>query len=148
MLVGEVGGTYVHDFPDESELRFEGPNTTLGGNPNFIGVGGMPAVQTDGFATEFSWGYRAAIRFDMLNAVGPVNLFPTIGWQHDMHGTTPAPIANFVEDRAAISLGLNATYLDAWSGGIQYTNFFAIGEDEFNTIRDRDFVSMNVRYAF
>lgn len=148
VLVGEVGGTYVHDFPDESELRFEGPNTTLGGNPNFIGVGGMPAVQTDGFATEFSWGYRAAIRFDMLNAVGPVNLFPTIGWQHDVHGTTPAPIANFVEDRAAVSLGLNATYLDAWSGGIQYTNFFAIGEDEFNTIRDRDFVSMNVRYAF
>lgn len=148
VLVGEVGGTYVHDFPGKSELRFDGPNTTLGGNPNFIGVGGMPTVQDGGFATQFSWGYRAALRFDMLNAIGPVNLFPTIGWQHDVHGTTPSPIVNFVEDRAAISLGLNATYLDAWSGGIQYTNFFAIGDDEFNTVRDRDFVSMNVRYAF
>ena len=84
----------------------------------------------------------------MLNAVGPVNLFPVIGFSHDVGGTTPLPLANFVEDRASVSIGLNATYLEQWSAGIQYTNFFAIGHEDFNTIRDRDVVTLNVKYSF
>ena len=148
LLVGEVGGTYVHDMPGTSELRFDGPNTTLGGNCNFIGVGGMPDCQTDGFADDFSWGYRLRARFDILNAIGPINLFPVLGFSHDVSGTTPLPLGNFIEDRASVSIGLNATYLEQWSAGIQYTNFFAIGNDEFNQLRDRDFVSFNIRYSF
>ncbi len=148
VLVGEVGATYVHDMPDTSELRFDGPNTTLGGNCNFVAAGLMPDCQTEGFADDFSWGYRMRARFDMLNAIGPINVFPNIGFSHDVGGTTPLPLGNFVEDRASVSVGVDFTYLNQWSAGIQYTNFFAIGDDEFNTIRDRDFVSLNLKYSF
>ncbi len=146
VLVGEVGATYVHDLPDKSVLRFDGPNTPRSGNPAALPAG-VP-LQTDGFADEFSWGYRIRARFDMLNAVGPVNLFPVIGFNHDVSGTTPLPLGNFIEDRASVSIGLNATYLEQWSAGIQYTNFFAIGDDEFNMLSDRDFISLNVKYSF
>ena len=148
IIVGEVGGTYVHDMPGTSELRFDGPNTTLGGNCLFIGVGGMPDCQTEGFADDFSWGYRLRARFDMLNAIGPINVFPVLGFSHDVSGTTPLPLGNFVEDRASVSVGVDFTYLNQWSAGLRYTNFFAIGDDEFNTVRDRDFVSLNLKYSF
>ena len=83
----------------------------------------------------------------MLNAIGPVNLFPVIGFSHDVGGTTPLPLGNFIEDRASVSIGVNATYLEQWSAGIQYTNFFAIGDDEFNAIRDRDLITFNLKYS-
>ena len=147
VLVGEIGATYAHDLPDKSVLRFDGPNTPRPGNPIAAAASGVP-LQTDGFADDFSWGYRLRARFDMLNAIGPINLSPVIGFSHDVGGTTPLPLSNFVQDRASVSIGLNATYQNSWSAGIQYTNFFAIGDDEFNMIRDRDIVTLNVKYSF
>ncbi len=147
IVVGEVGFTSVPDLPSKSELLFEGPNTPLPGSPAASALAGG-LFQEDGFADDFSWGYRLRARFDMLNAIGPVNLFPVVGFSHDVGGTTPLPLGNFIEDRAAVSFGLNATYLEQWSAGIQYTNFFAIGDDEFNMIRDRDVVTLNVKYSF
>ena len=147
VLVGEVGMTQVLDFPSKSELLFDGPNTPLPGTASSATFASQ-TQQSGGFADEFSWGYRVRARFDMLNAIGPVNLFPVIGFNHDVSGTTPSPLSNFIEDRASVSIGLNATYLNQWSAGIQYTNFFAIGDDEFNMLRDRDFISFNIKYSF
>lgn len=146
LLVGEVGVTHVHSMPESGDLRLEGPGTSFGGNANFIGVGGMSEVQRAGFATATSWGYRLRTRFDYLNAIGPVNLYPTVSWSHDVNGTTPLPLGNFLEDRKAISIGVSATYLDAWSADLQYTSFF--GGEDFNLIHDRDFVSLAVKYSF
>lgn len=146
VLLGEVGFDYVHGMPDGSRLRLDGPGTSLGGNPLFVGVGGMPAVQTRGFATEFSWGYRIAARFDYLGAIGGVNLTPSIAFQHDVQGTTPTPIGNFIEGRKAISLGLKGTFQDRWTADLSYSAFF--GGGDFNLIHDRDFVSASLKYAF
>lgn len=150
LVVGEVGFTSVPDLPGKDVLLFEGPNTPRPGSPEALAFVADPSVtlQEDGFADDFSWGYRVRARFDMLSAIGPVNLFPVFGFSHDVGGTTPLPLGNFVEDRASVSIGLNANYLEQWSAGIQYTNFFAIGDDEFNTIRDRDLITLNVKYSF
>jgi len=148
LLVGEVGVTHIPGLPDSDTLRFEGPNTPLPGDPAAALAAGVP-VQDGGFATKTSWGYQVRARFDMLNAFGsPVNLFPSIAFAHDVQGTTPAPLNTFVENRAAVSVGLEATYLERWSAEIGYTNFFSIGDDEHNVLRDRDFVSLNVKYSF
>ncbi|NNG04601.1 MAG: DUF1302 domain-containing protein [Inquilinus sp.] len=147
VVVGELGVTHVLDMPSMSELILEGPNTPRPATANGATVSGVPQ-QTDGFPDPTSWGYRVRARFDMLNAIGPINVFPKLGFSHDVGGTTPLPIGNFVEDRASVSVGVDFTYQNSWSAGLQYTNFFAIGDDEFNTIRDRDFVSLNVKYSF
>ncbi len=153
-IVGEVGLTHVVDFPSNSDLLLDGPNTPLPGTAtstalaNASPLPGAVPQQSGGYADEFSWGYRLRARFDMLNAVGPVNLFPVIGFSHDVGGTTPLPLGNFIEDRASVSVGLEATYLEQWSAGIQYTNFFAIGDDEHNMIRDRDLITFNIKYSF
>jgi len=153
VFLGEMGGTWVPNLQPESELRYEGPGTFTSGNPFFtetyltnVKRTIQPATTTDGFADEFSWGYRLVWRGDLLNAVGPVNLFPILAFQHDVQGTTPSPILNFVDDRKTVTVRLDATYLGRWSASLAYTNYFD-GKD-FNLINDRDFVSLAASYSF
>jgi hypothetical protein len=146
VVVAEVGGTWISDMPDKSVLRLEGPGTVVGGNAAFVGRGGMADLATDGFADAFSWGYRTAIRFDYLNALPGINLYPSISWQHDVNGTTPSPLGNFLEGRKAVSLGLRALVRETITVDLAYSNFFGAGK--FNLINDRDFVSASVKYSF
>jgi len=145
-VVGEVGATYVPDFADEDQLRFDGPGTFTSGNPAFTAAGVQPVTTTDGFADAFSWGYRLLARGEYLGAIGPVNLIPQVAFAHDVHGTTPRPLGNFVEGRKAVTLTLGATYLNAARAEISYTNFF--GGDRFNLSKDRDFALFVLSYSF
>lgn len=161
VLVTEVGANWVHDFPENYKL--DGPGTDLtyiapfgacnaatppNPNPYIAGQGGAPPClySADGFATEFSWGYRAVVRFDYLNAFAGINLFPSISFQHDVQGVTPSPLGNFVEDRMAVGVSLRATFLERWTADLGYTSFFGAGKR--NLIRDRDFVSASIKYSF
>jgi hypothetical protein len=146
VVLGEVGGTYIRNMESKDELRYEGPGTFTSGNPVFTQLALQPATTTDGFADDFSWGYRALMRADYLGALGPVNLTPQIAFAHDVDGTTPQPLGNFVEGRKAVTLSLGASYLNSLQGEISYTNFF--GGGDFNLINDRDFVSISVSYFF
>ncbi len=146
VLVGEVGGTYVHDMENKDELRYEGPGTFTSGNSFFTGTGQQPETQVGGFADAFSWGYRIRARADFNNAIGPVSLRPAIAFAHDVSGTTPSPLSNFVEDRKTVTLSLGATYLDSLRASIAYTNSF--GGSAFNLLNDRDFASFVVSYSF
>lgn len=173
-LVGEIGATKVNDMPDPSELRFEGEGTDTGGGCDVADTGTFgpqdpltgrwplipnagiftrgclrnPQTQaSDGFPTDFSWGYRLAARAD-YNSVfgGPVNLAPRIAFNHDVHGTTPGPGGNFLEGRKSLTLGLEANYLNSWVFDISYTRFS--GAEPYNQIADRDFASASIKYSF
>jgi hypothetical protein len=143
VLLGEAGFTYVHDMPSGGQLRLEGPGTVVGGNPVLAGPEG---TTTDGFGDRFSWGYVLAARADYLNAIGAINLAPSLAFSHNVSGTTPAPLGNFVEDRMAISIGLTATWQNQISANVQYTNFF--GGGDYNLLHDRDFASISLSYSF
>lgn len=142
----EAGFTHVRDMEDKSELRYDGPGTSTSGNPFYTAAMIQPATQEDGFADPFSWGYRAIARATYNNAIGPVNLTPQISFSHDVNGTAPAPIGNFVENRKTITLSLGANYLNSWRAGISYTNSFDGGG--FNLLNDRDFLQFAVSYSF
>ena len=141
VVLGEAGFTYVHGM--DSGERLEGPGTYVGGNPVLAGPEGFT---TDGFGDRFSWGYVLAARADYLNAIGAINLSPSIAFSHNVNGTTPSPLGNFVEGRKAISIGLTATYQNQISMNMQYTNFFDGGD--YNLLRDRDFASISISYSF
>lgn len=146
VLVGELGVTWIPGMPEKDELRFDGPGTFTSGNPIFTAAGIQPSTQADGFADDFSFGYRVVARADYLGAIGPVNLSPQIAFAHDVDGTTPQPLGTFVEGRKAATLTLSATYLNAWRADLSYTNFF--GGGDFNLGKDRDFVALAVSYSF
>ncbi len=142
----EAGFTHVRDMEDKSELRYDGPGTTTSANPFFTAAGIQPATQDGGFADPFSWGYRAIARATYNNAIGPVNLTPQVSFSHDVNGTAPAPIGNFVENRKTITLSIGANYLNSWRASISYTNSFDGGG--FNLVNDRDYLQFAASYSF
>lgn len=124
VFLAEAAVGYVHDMPDQ---RIE-----------------SPAAGDDADADELAWGYRMAARLDYLNAVGVVNLHPFLQFQHDVEGDSPSPAAPFVEGRTALTVGVRASYLSRWEAGLGLTLY---GGDK-NELRDRDFLSLSVKYSF
>jgi hypothetical protein len=146
-FVTEVGFNYVSDLPTKDCQRYNGPGTDTGGGADYLtGDFRNPITETDGFADDFSWGYRMLVRADYNNAIGPVTVSPSIAWSHDVSGTTPGPGGNFIDGRKAITLGLGFNYLDNWIFEFSYTDFWGAGH--YNLSRDRDFLAASVRYSF
>ena len=150
VFVAEAALMHVHDMPDKNILRLEGPGTATSGNPFHTGATGahpgLPEESADRFPDATSFGYRMAARLDYNNAVGAVNLSPSVQLQHDVNGTSPGPGGPFVEGRYAVTLGLGASYLDRWQADLSYTRFAGAGR--YNLLHDRDFVSATVKYSF
>lgn len=146
IVLAEAGFTQVRDMEAKSELRYDGPGTWLGGNPIFEEEKIQPDTQRTGFADPFSWGYRAVARAAYSNALGPVNLAPQVAFSHDVNGTTPRPISNFIQGRKTVTLSVEASYLLSWRAQLAYTSFFGAGQH--NLLGDRDFVSFTVSYSF
>jgi len=157
-LVGEVGGTYVHDLPSVDVIRYgRFDQTGFGLTENYFddGTSALEACQqlnatglcnTEGYVTSFSWGYRARAALTYNNVFAGVNMTPTLAWSHDVTGYAPGPGANFVEGRKSIGLSLRADYLNQYSANLAYTGFF--GNKRQNPLHDRDNLALSVSYSF
>ncbi len=151
LIIGEWGGVYVHDLPSQDELRYEGPGTYTPGDAAVAAlvsaqIGRLIPQETGGYATSVSWGYKVVARAQYNNVLGMFRVEPGIKFDHDVRGTTPTPITNFVEDRRQISASVAVNYLQSWSVETAYSHYF--GGGRYNLLRDRDFVSLVAKYAF
>ena len=150
VILGEFGFHKVFDMPSKDELRFEGPGTYTTGNPEMtLPTGlhpGQEWEQPEHFADDFSWGYRLVGKLTYNNAIGAWSLAPRIVWQHDVDGVTPGPGGSFIAGRTATTIGLQASYQNAWQIDLSYTNYNGAGR--WNLINDRDFVGGFVKYSF
>src|SRR5690606_23267736 len=140
-LVGEVGWTHVGGLESQNKARYgrdpvfgPGPlNGSLNGRPtcealNISTLGTANAnnvsrnCESEGFTTADSWGYRARAIWDYNDVFAGVNLKPNVAWQHDVDGYSPGPGGNFEEGRKAISLGVDADYMNTYTASLSYTN--------------------------
>ncbi|MES3040906.1 MAG: DUF1302 domain-containing protein [Pseudomonadota bacterium] len=125
IFLGEAAFFY-QDLPDN--LKFAGPATYLPSRqsntalqyPSPLVANGSVQPGDEGYATKASYGYRLISRFEYSDVFAGVNLLPRIVFSHDVKG-----VSTFLtEDVKAVSLGLNATYNQAWNFDMAYTNFF------------------------
>lgn len=168
----EIGANYIEDMPGKDELRFESEGTYRSGNPARAGMGNFVLaapgttpcgfthpvtgtrvttecegfVDSDGFADDFSWGYRLVGRLEYNNAFAGINVLPRIVFQHDVKGNTPAPISNFLEDRKSMALGVTFDYQARWKADVVYNVFW--DAEPYNLVSDRDYLAMSVSYSF
>lgn len=161
--VAEVGWT---DVDLDSGIRYEGEGTDTGGgcsiadvpvfvgtnaaavfNPALAGCSRNPQTLGGGFPTDFSWGYRLAVRADYNSFLGTAFTFsPRLAFNHDVDGISPGPGGNFLEGRKSLTLGAEFNYLNSWIFDLAWTSFS--GGEPYNQIADRDFASASVRYSF
>jgi hypothetical protein len=151
-VIGEAGWTHVGGLESSDKLRYGrdpayGPGPLPGRQCQALNAGTLGSAsnhpgrycENDGFTTTDSWGYRMRAIWEFNNAIAGINLKPSLAWSHDVDGYSPGPGGNFEEGRKAISLGLDADYLNT------YTNFF---DGKYSTMDDRDFVAMSVGVNF
>ena len=176
VLVGEIGFTHYSGLPNG--LKFNGPGVFLPATAEGAVAGQAGSVQTDGFVTENSWGYRLVGRLEYPNLVFGANVAPRVAFNHDVKGVSQT----FNEGVKSLSVGTNFDWQRRWSLDLSYTNYFGgrtyCGSDvvtnpgqtalaaqingvpgfaapqgarycsNANPIRDRDFYSLVVTYSF
>ncbi len=149
-LVGEVGVTHIAGLEGKGGLRY-GRSTSYGqgalaDNSLCTGTTNTEAPQNcdnNGFATPTSWGYRVRAALDYNDVIPGVALRPNLAWSHDVSGYGPEP--GFNEGSKAISLGLDATYLNTYNASLSYTNYFG---GAYNVNVDRDFLALSFGVSF
>jgi hypothetical protein len=164
IVVGEAGFNWFHNL--RSDVKFAGPAVTLPATGFGSAVSQAFSTQTDGFLTEFSWGYRLAARLEYSNLLLGGNVAPRVAFAHDVRGVGP----NFNEGVKSASVGVSWDYQRRWLVDAQYTSFFGgrtfCGTDvptpgasitpgqpaswcsSANPLKDRDFYSLTVSYSF
>jgi len=163
VAVAEVGYTHL-DLP--GDLKFAGAGCHLP-QPGSDASTAYNSTSTDCFATRNSWGYRLAGRIDYDNVIDGGTVTPHVAFAHDVSGVGPT----FNEGVKAVTLGVGVAYLKKWQAEIAYTAYFggktysgidvpnatsgplppgqsASYSSGSNPLRDRDFLSLSVSYAF
>jgi hypothetical protein len=145
----EFGGIDIQDMPEQDVLRMSAPGTARNGG--IAGKEGMQkgvqnGVETNRFADDFAWGYRAVAKLDFNNVVMGINMSPRLVFSHDVKGITPDPLALFIEDRKSLSFGVKFDYQNRWAADFSYNSFFD-GVGTSNLMEDRDYVSLSVSYS-
>jgi hypothetical protein len=115
--------------------------------PNLDLSGGRPYLLTNyNLPDKTSWGYVVSFNVVYPHVFGSsINLTPQIDFLHDVNGTSPNTIP-FIEGRKALTTSLNFEYINQWRGQLAYTWYSGGGTN--NLLKDRDFLSFNVSYAF
>lgn len=158
-FVGEVGATYVHNLPDVREIRYgrfdqlgfglaedSDPSDSVSAMDECLSLNSVGGCNTEGYTTDFSWGYRMRAALQYNDVFSGVNLTPQLAWTHDVKGYAPGPGANFSEGNKSIGLSLTADYLNQYRATLAYTNYF--GGGKHNAVADRDNVALSVSYSF
>ncbi|MCY1291788.1 hypothetical protein D9M70_409890 [compost metagenome] len=156
-LVGEVGYNRINGLgrTDGSDIRFgrnpifgpgqlvpAGTSLCVGSNPGTPSASNpQQECNSHGFYTTHSWGYRARAKLDYANVFAGINLSPNLAWSHDVEGNGP----NFEEGLKAVSIGVDADYLNTYTASLSYTDFFG---GHFNTNGDRDFIALSFGVNF
>jgi hypothetical protein len=168
-LVGEVGYVF-QELP--YGIRYDGPGVSMPSLPEYADIVHHPeslgSIQSDGFATHSSWGYRLLARADYSDVFAAVNLTPRVAFSHDVHGVSQT----FNQQTKSASVGLTASYLSRWTADVAYTSYFGgrkyCGKDNetllaakglatsqspyyctsANPMRDRDFAALTLSYSF
>lgn len=152
ILVANVGFQYL---PDAKGNRYAIPRSgETHASPGMAATFGDNCIRLGGctidplYASSFSWGYRMLAQMEYNNAFGTAfTLSPSIIWSHDVSGYSAGPIGpGFIEGKKAVTLGIAASYLDAYRVSLDYTNNF--GAKYRNSSYDKDVVSLTASYTF
>lgn len=143
-LVGEVGYAHVGGLESKRKNRYgRDPIFGITGSAVDPNETSMARYGDKGYVTKNSWGYRVRGQLDYSDVFAGVNLKPNMAFSHDVKGYGPNGLFN--EGAKALSVGLDADYQHTYTAGLSYTNFFG---GRYNTLKDRDFVSLTFGMNF
>ena len=156
LLVLEVSGENIFGLPSLDRLQIEGAGDRTHHSPGADGSGDPagqanslrinPTQQVKGFATAYSWGYRALARLTYDDVYDGINLLPAILLFQDLGGISPANTPNYVSGRKTIYAILDCEVNQSLKLNFQYQVF--TGGGKYNVLSDRDNMALSIAYTF
>ncbi|MCB1847269.1 MAG: DUF1302 family protein [Halieaceae bacterium] len=112
-LAFEAAGQWVDNLPDTGEERIGrqgnwGAAMPPGGSCQAVTRQTQGGCKVDGFATDFSWGYRLFATISLPRPARGVDLYPLLGWNHDVQGYSVDGAQ--LQGRRTFTLKLRAVY--------------------------------------
>ncbi len=99
-------------------------------------------------ATDTAWGYQLRAIFKYFAVIPGMDVSVPVFFRHDVEGYGNAIGLNaMTEGKKSAGVGVDAFYVSNWQFGLKYAWFFG-DEDPDNKTRDRDNVSLTMKYAF
>lgn len=152
----ELGATYI---PEGEDQRYASTASLLNiplasvpvasqGNctgPKYQAGTCLSEGPSDDYLDKFSWGYRVVLTATYNDVFAGVALTPLIRFAHDVDGNSHRT-GNFLENRKAATVGVNALYNQALEVGVAYNAFW--GAKGSNLLQDRDTIAATVKYSF
>ncbi len=142
-LLPELTGVLACDQPFIPPPDSALPPPLQGVLPTIVPNTNPTNCTNDGYVTDSSWGYRIRGSLTYNDVFAGINLTPNFAWSHDVDGVSPN--TNFNEGAKALTLGINAEYLNRYTGSLSYTSFSG---GDYNVIEDRDFLSLSISVSF
>jgi hypothetical protein len=94
-----------------------------------------------------AWGFRMLFAPTYFQVLTNLDLSLPIALAYNPKGKSP--IAGFnggAHKGGTISLGISAEYLKAWTAALQFTHYY--GGEDFQTLKDRDFIAFSLQRTF
>lgn len=100
-------------------------------------------------ASDYAWGYQGRVILNYYKVIPGMDMDVALFFKHDVEGYGNAIAMNndMVEGLKTGGVSFDAFYLSNWKMSLKYS-FFAGEHDARNKLRDRDNVSIGVKYSF
>ncbi|MGI9289530.1 MAG: DUF1302 domain-containing protein [Pseudomonadales bacterium] len=95
--------------------------------------------------TDDAWAYAARVILNYESVLPGLDLEVPIVFQHQVEGHASG-VNQFVDNTRQFSIGVDAFYLEVWKLNVTYAAFS--GGGAANSVKDRDNISLSVKYTF
>jgi hypothetical protein len=94
-----------------------------------------------------AWGFRALFTPTYFQVIPNLDISIPIGLGYNPKGRAPIPGFNGGADKGGdLTIGVTGEYEKKWITNLRYTHYF--GSEDFQTLRDRDFVTFSIQRTF
>ncbi|MCP5165654.1 MAG: DUF1302 family protein [Pseudomonadales bacterium] len=148
-LAFEAAGQWVTNLPGTDEERIGrmgnwGAATPPGGSCQALTQNTQGGCKVDGFATDFSWGYRVFATMSLPRPARGLDLYPVVLWSHDVEGYSVD--GSQAEGRQTLTLQLRAIYQRAFF--VEVGRSWVRSTTNYDPARDKDVYTIGVGLQF
>lgn len=93
-----------------------------------------------------AWGFQTVFTPTYYQVLPDLDINLPLTLSYTPQGKSPLAVFNGPHEGGTMSVGVSGMYRKVWNASVQFTHFY--GSDEFQTLKDRDFIAFSIQRTF